>query len=59
MSIRKRFFRAMRREDDSFVPFEFSLCPSLQEVFQQLYNTEDYAEHYDFPTRSLKLVDVQ
>lgn len=51
--IREKFFKAMRREDDRFIPFEFILCPSLAEKFKQTINQVDYAEYYHFPTRTL------
>ncbi|MGE5557476.1 MAG: uroporphyrinogen decarboxylase family protein [Bacillota bacterium] len=55
MSIREKFFQAMRREKGGFVPFEFSLCPSLYEEFKRRTGAEDYAEYYNFPARVLWL----
>jgi uroporphyrinogen decarboxylase len=51
MSIRERFFKAMRRKGEGFVPFEFSLCPSLHEEFIKRFGCRDYAEYFQFPAR--------
>lgn len=56
MSIREKFFKAMRREAEGFVPFEFLLCPSLQEEFTKKTREADYAEYYNFPTRVLSVI---
>jgi uroporphyrinogen decarboxylase len=53
--IREKFFKAMRREEDHFIPFEFILCPSLVEQFKQTTGQVDYAEYYHFPTRTLSV----
>lgn len=50
MSKRQKFFNAMRRVDGSFVPFEFSLCPSLRDEFKKRTGQENYAEYYGFIT---------
>ena len=51
MSIRDKFFNAVRRLDDSYIPFEFGLCPSLKEEFKRRTGREDYEEYFDFPCR--------
>lgn len=53
--IREKFFKAMRREDDHYIPFEFILCPSLAEKFKETIGQVDYAEYYHFPTRTLSV----
>jgi uroporphyrinogen decarboxylase len=55
MLIREKFFKAMRREAEGFVPFEFLLCPSLREEFAARTGTIDYDQYYDFPTRVLSV----
>lgn len=57
MSIREKFFNAMRRIDGSYVPFEFGLCPSLHEEFKRRTDKEDYAEYYGFPVRFVSPVN--
>ena len=53
MSIRDKFFKAMRRESENFVPFEFSLCPSLYEKFVRKTGEKDYVDYFKFPVRSI------
>lgn len=55
MSTRDRFFKAMRRLDSAYIPYEFILCPSLKKAFREKTGREDYEEYYDFPTRILYL----
>jgi uroporphyrinogen decarboxylase len=52
MGIREKFFRAMRRQDSRYVPFEFGLCPALQKKFEEMAGTSDYVGYYGFPVRS-------
>jgi len=58
MSIREKFFNAMRRLDDSFVPFEFSLCPSLHQEFKRRTGVSDYAQYFNFPARMCWLESI-
>lgn len=53
MSIRKKFFDAMRRKSGDFVPFEFNLCPSQYEEFKRRTGSDNYAEYYNFPCRGI------
>ncbi len=53
MDIRQKFFDAMRRKSEGFVPFSFSLCPSQLEEFARRTGHTDYAAYYGFPTRTL------
>lgn len=53
MAIRDKFFAAMRRESGAYVPFEFGLCPALQEEFRQRTGKSAYWEHYGFPVRGV------
>ncbi len=55
MSLRQRFFSAMRRQNDSYIPFEFSLCPALKEEFTRRTGTDDYAGYFNFPTRNISV----
>lgn len=60
MTNRENFLSLLRREGYERVPVEFVLCPSLIERIKQEYGTEDYAEHFGFPWRSvedIRLVD--
>lgn len=49
--LREKFIRAMRREDESFIPMEFDLCPSKLEEFKTRTGKDDYFEYYGFPFR--------
>lgn len=49
MTVREKFFNAVRRKDDRFIPFEFGLCPSLHEEFKRRTGKTDYAEYFEFP----------
>jgi uroporphyrinogen decarboxylase len=51
MSTREKFFNAMRRRGEGYVPFEFGLCPSQYEEFKRRTGAEDVAEYYGFPCR--------
>ena len=42
MNARENFLRACRRDNPSWVPFDFSLCPSLQEEFTRRTGQTDY-----------------
>lgn len=53
MTRREKFYSAMRRLDDSYVPFEFILCPSLKREFKKRTGREDYENFYDLPARIL------
>jgi uroporphyrinogen decarboxylase len=52
-SIREKYFKAMRRETEDYVPFEFSLSPSLYEIFQQRTGAERIDEYFQFPVRGV------
>jgi uroporphyrinogen decarboxylase len=51
MTRREKFFRAIRREGGGYVPFHFSLCPSLHRCFRALTGHDDYAEYYGMALR--------
>lgn len=53
MAAREQFFKAMKRQSHTFVPFEFILCPSLLAEFKKRTGREDYEAYYDFATRLL------
>jgi len=53
MSQRERFFDALRRKKEGYVPFEFVLCPSLHEEFRKDTGCDSYEEYYNFPVRTL------
>ena len=55
MSIREKYFAAMRRQDDAYVPFEFNLCPALHEEFMRRAGQENYWEYYPFATRNIEV----
>jgi len=54
MSLREKYFASMRRQDDTYVPFEFNLCPALLEECRRRTGREDYWDLYGFPTRNLE-----
>lgn len=41
MSVRERFFKAMRRRESGYVPFDFTLCPSQQKRLEEKVETSD------------------
>jgi uroporphyrinogen decarboxylase len=51
---REKYFSAMRRQSDAYVPFEFNLCPALLNEFEQRTARRDYSEYYAFPTQNLE-----
>ena len=55
MTRRELFFASMRRTGCGYIPFEFVLCPSLEDTFEKETGTRDYSEYYGFPQRNLWL----
>jgi hypothetical protein len=55
VSIREKYFAAMRHQDDAYVPFEFNLCPALFAEFQRRTGRDDYWEYYAFPTHNVEV----
>jgi len=55
VSIREKYFAAMRRRDDAYVPFEFNLCPALHAEFMRRTGQENYWEYYAFATRNIEV----
>ena len=53
MSIREKFFKAMRREAEGYVPFEFNLSPALVDEFKRGTGAENYQEYFQFPIRGV------
>src|ERR1035437_6073705 len=53
MKRREQFFSAMRRQGSEYVPFEFVLCPSLEEKFKEQTGNSNYWEYFDFPQRGV------
>jgi len=51
MSVREKFFRSVRRQEEGYVPYEFKLCPSLQEEFKKRYGEIEYNSYFEFPCR--------
>jgi uroporphyrinogen decarboxylase len=51
MTLREKYFKAVRREDGSYIPYSFSLCESLHEQFTEKTGSDDYASYYQFPMR--------
>lgn len=48
---RERFFRAMRREEEGFIPFEITFCDSMYEEFKRRTGETDYYSYYNMPVR--------
>lgn len=46
MDARENLLRACRRQGPAWVPYEFTLCPALEEEFQRRTGRTDYREYY-------------
>ena len=55
MTIREKYFAAMRRMSASYVPYEFSLCPALYEEFKRRTGKTNYLEEYQFPVFNMSV----
>ena len=55
MSLRDEYLKTIRREQDSPVPYFFSLCQSLVDKFQKRYGHTDYREEYQIPLQEIFL----
>ena len=53
MTPRENVLSLLRRTGYEYVPVDFFLCPSLQQVFQEKYGHADYPEAFHFPLRNL------
>ncbi len=53
MTRREKCLAALRRRSGEYLPFEFELCPALEEEFARRTGSGDYREYYDFPVRRL------
>lgn len=51
MTRREKYFKTVKRELEGYIPFEFSLCPSLLKEFNKKYGTNNYEEYFEFPLR--------
>ncbi|MFY9176054.1 MAG: uroporphyrinogen decarboxylase family protein [Caldicoprobacterales bacterium] len=51
MTKRDIFLKTIKREMEGYVPFEFSLCPSLVNKFKQKTGRTDYVEYFNMPAR--------
>ncbi len=52
-SVRCRTLDTIRRRETGYVPFEFDLCPSLEEEFTRRTGQTDYREYFGMPFRWL------
>ena len=55
MTKRENMLRALRRDHPETVPFDFELCPSQIDRFEQINGTRNYREFFDFPMRYVEL----
>jgi uroporphyrinogen decarboxylase len=55
MTKREKYFAAMRRQSESYVPFDFYLCPSLSEEFKKRTGKTDPIEYYQFANRGFSV----
>ncbi|MHB1483521.1 MAG: uroporphyrinogen decarboxylase family protein [Saccharofermentanales bacterium] len=53
MTRREMFFKAVRREMEGYVPFEFQLTSTKLREFHERTGRWDYMEYYDIPMRIL------
>ncbi len=49
MTRREKTLKIIRREIDGFIPFEFSLCPSLNDKFRELTGATKCNDYFDMP----------
>ena len=52
------FFKTIRREMEGYVPFEFSLCPSLVDKFKQKTGRTDYVDYFNMPMRNISVEEL-
>lgn len=55
MGRREQFLKSIRREEEGYIPFEFSLCPSLCNKFKEKTGKDDYEDFYGMPYRFIAL----
>lgn len=55
MTRREKFFAAINRKMDGYIPFEFNLCPALEKKFFEKTGQTNYAEYYDMPLRFISV----
>lgn len=51
MGNRDKFFKVIKREEEGYVPFMLTLCPSLEKRFQEETGETDYQSYYNMPYR--------
>lgn len=54
MTKREKFFKTIRREEEGYIPFDFSLCPSLEEKSKKITGGVDYRDYYNLPLRFIE-----
>jgi uroporphyrinogen decarboxylase len=59
MNQRENIIRAMKRQNPDYVPFAFSLCNSLFELFKEKTGEEDYLKYFQMPYRNLSLLPTK
>ncbi len=55
MNRREKFIKTVRRELEFYIPFEFNLCPSLEQEFKTRTGATDYRDYYDMPLRFISV----
>jgi uroporphyrinogen decarboxylase len=53
MTLREKTLAVLRRQATGFMPFEFGLCPSLNDEFKQRTGSDSYTEYYNFPYQNV------
>lgn len=56
MTRREKFFAAINRKLEGYIPFEFHFCPSLEKKFFEKTGLKDYEEYYDMPLRFIAAI---
>lgn len=51
MTKRQLFLETIKRKRQDYIPFDFDLCPALEEEFTQRTGLEDYKDYYQMPLR--------
>ncbi len=51
MTKRELFYDAVKRKRQDYIPFDFDLCPALEEEFERRTGLSDYKRYYGMPLR--------
>lgn len=55
MTLREKYIKAVKREDNSYVPYYFELTPPQIDKFREIYGHDNYEDTFKFPVRVLRV----